>query len=81
MTRGPDQTCSYLCGTAQRLRQPAAGFEELDEVIDDQLSLLVIPHHGHENLRRRMVTVRTKTDLTENRKKILTDNKLIVLTS
>lgn len=56
-------TCSYLCGTAQRLRQPAAGFEELDEVIDDQLSLLVIPHHGHKNLRRRMVTAGTKTDL------------------
>lgn len=44
------RACSYLCGTPQGLRQPAAWFEELDEMIDDQLPLLVIPHHGHKHL-------------------------------
>lgn len=56
--RGTSSACSYLRGTPQRLRQPAARLEELNEVIDDQLSLLVVPHHGHEDLRRRRVDSR-----------------------
>ena len=44
--------CSHLCGAAQGLRQPAARPEQLQQVVDDQLSLLVIPHHGHEHLGR-----------------------------
>lgn len=47
-------TCFYLCGTAKRLRQPTARFKKFDEVINNQLSLLVISHHGHKNLRRRV---------------------------
>lgn len=42
--------CSHLWRAAQRLRQPAARVQELIEVIDNQLALLVVAHHGHKNL-------------------------------
>lgn len=48
-------TFTDLFRTPQGLRQPAACFKELVEVIDNQLSLLVIPHHGHKHLRKRMM--------------------------
>lgn len=48
---------SDLFRTSQRLRQSAACLQELDEVIDDQLPLFVVPHHGHKHLRKSMMGV------------------------
>lgn len=43
--------------TLKRLRQPAARPEEFYEMVDDQLSLLVISHHAHKHGRRAEVLV------------------------